>query len=49
MLFVSVLRCGSPPPDCNSYRVESHRGSIGNGINYIDGGGDGETRIEFLM
>ena len=28
MLFLSALRCGSPPPDWNSYRVESHRGRI---------------------
>ena len=49
VLFVSLLLCGSPPPDCNSYRVESHRGRIVNGINYIDGGSDGETRIEVSM
>ena len=49
MFFVSDLRCGSPPPDWNLYRVERHRGRIGNGINNIDGGGDGETRIEASM
>ena len=49
MLFVSALRCGIPPPDCNSYHVEIHRGRNGNGINYIGGGGDGETRIEGSM
>ena len=45
MLFVSAMRCGSPPTDWDSYRVEVHRGRIGNGINNIDGGGDGETQI----
>ena len=49
MFFVSALYCGSPPPGWNLYHGENHRGRIGNGINYIDGGGDGETRIEVLM
>ena len=49
MLFVSALRCGSPPPDWNLYRVEIHIGRIGNGISNIDRGSDGETRIEVFM
>ena len=49
MLLVSALRCGSPPPDWNLYRVEIYGGRIVNGINNIDGGGNGETRIEDLM
>ena len=49
MLFVSALCFGIPPSDWNPYRVESHRRMIGNGINYIDVGGDGETRIEGLI
>ena len=43
MLFVGALCSERPLLDQDSYRVESHIGGIGNGINYIDGGGDEET------
>ena len=49
MLFVSALGCGIQPPDWNLYHVESHIERIGNGINNIDEGGDGQTRIEVSM
>ena len=41
MLFVGALCGGSPPLDKNLYRVESHRGRIGNGINNVEGRDDG--------